>query len=682
MTSDLLATISTPADVKRLTAAQLEDLCAEIRAALLEFGKRHGGHIGSNLGLVEACVALHRVFDSPADAIVFDVSHQSYAHKMLTGRAEAFRNAALFGTVTGFTNPDESEHDRFVLGHTGTSVSLACGLAKQRDMDDSSAIGNVVAVIGDGALSSAVAFEGLNNAAEQGGNMIIVFNDNEMSIAENHGGMYATLARMRESNGESEPNLFHAFGLDYMYVPDGNDVHALVDAFESVRDIDHPIVVHIHTTKGLGMDTDPEDVAHGYREGRCEANHWQDPIVQASSTSPIPSSEGVGEAQPGREESPHPADPSQGARKFYGQLAMAELEQRFAGEPGLVVVSPATPGSNGITREFRERAGKHYVDTGITEEHAVAFASGIAQAGGRPVVATSATFFQRAYDEIQQELSLNGNPVTLLSFGGGLSDADNTHSGAYDIGFFGNIPNLTCLAPTNRRMFLKMLDWSTSLTNTSPVVIRVPGQTILDAEIAGVDDPAGVVAAAVDARVADRSHPFDRYVVKHHGSRVAIIGLGDAAILAQRVADALAAGNDGRQCSLGAVLSDESFDRNLGAGATERRAFAGGHSPREAGEPIEASVIDPLQFSTIDEATLRTLPASHDVVVTIEDGQLEGGWGEKITAFYANCMPEAGVKTLNFGARKEFTDRVNLASLLDRYGMTVADIVADIRAVL
>ena len=314
-------------------------------------------------------LALHRVFDSPRDRFIFDVSHQSYVHKMLTGRAEAYLDQSRFDEVTGFTNPLESEHDSFVLGHTGTSISLACGLAKTRDMQRGAAgestIGNVIAIIGDGSLSSAIAFEGLNNAAEQGGNLIIIVNDNEMSIAEDFGGMYGQLAKLRTSNGMAELNLFKAFGLDYRYVEQGNDVDALVEVLNEVKDIDHPIVVHIHTTKGLGFndETEADNGSDGCNQtnpqphaGQCEANHWQDP-----------------EASLGK-----PLD----ARKYYGEMAMASLERRFDNEPGLVVISPATPGSNGITRDFRERAGAHYVDTGITEEHAAAFAAGIARAGG------------------------------------------------------------------------------------------------------------------------------------------------------------------------------------------------------------------------------------------------------------------------------------------------------------
>ncbi|KAB8287880.1 1-deoxy-D-xylulose-5-phosphate synthase [Bifidobacterium ramosum] len=652
MNGGILHTIHGPADVHALDAAQLPALCDEIRRTLIAYGHAHGGHIGSNLGMVEATVALHRVFDSPRDRIVFDVSHQSYVHKMLTGRADAYLDPARNDEVTGFTNPDESDHDQFVLGHTGTSISLACGLAKARDL--AGGRGNVIAVIGDGSLSSAIAFEGLNNAAEQGGNLIIIVNDNEMSIAEDHGGMYGTLARLRASNGTAEPNLFTAFGLDYRYVEAGNDVATLVEAFTAVRDVDHPVVVHIHTRKGLGLPTaidtaDDDDATSpthtdnaddgdavvaaedlAITDGRCEANHWINP--DAASGRPL------------------------GARKHYGQLAMASLERRFAAEPGLVVISPATPGSNGITRAFRARAGRHYVDTGITEEHAVAFASGIAKAGGRPVLATSATFFQRTFDQLQQELSLNHTPATLLDFGGGLSGSDNTHSGAFDIAMFGNIPGLTCLAPTSGRDFLDMLAWSTSAANDGPVVIRVPGDAILNAERSGAlpvsdDDP--TATAQRDAQ------PWCRYRIAHAGSRVAILALGNTYPLGWRVVDALAGGVTGDNGKADDVADDA------------------------AESAIDATLVDPLQFSTMDGDTLAALADSHELIVTLEDGQLEGGWGEKITTWYANDARFARtVRVINVGAAKEFTDRVPLAGLNERYGLTVDAIVARIRRAL
>ena len=685
MSVGILSAIHGPADVHALDAAELPALCGEIRTTLVRYGHVHGGHIGSNLGMVEATVALHRVFDSPRDRIVFDVSHQSYVHKMLTGRADAYLDPAHHDSVTGFTNPDESAHDQFVLGHTGTSISLACGLAKSRDltggMDGGSGIRNVIAVIGDGSLSSGVAFEGLNNAAEQGGNLIIVFNDNEMSIAGDFGGMYGPLARLRASGGTAQPNLFNAFGLDYRYVEAGNDVSALVAAFEEVRDIDHPVVVHIHTLKGAGYDGEethadrqtasaspvsfdsptgvhPTDNVnhsepwhsdhcnlsdHEPHEGQCEASHWQNP-----------------DAAIGK-----PDDP----RKHYGKMAMAALEPRFAAEPGLVVISPATPGSNGITHEFRERAGAHYVDTGITESHAVAYAAGIARAGGTPVVATTASFFQRAYDQFFQEMSLNRSRVTVLDFLGGLSGSDNTHSGAYDVTMFSNIPGATMLVPTSARDYLADLAWATAPAGSAdapagPAVIRVPGEAILTAErdatllpVTGgqiadrpqstslpvsVSSASGGISAAtvrgtvsVTAQRAGVRHMLD-WRVNQTGSQVAIIGLGNAYPLAEQTA---------------AALSDD--------------------------YGITATVIDPRQCTSLDSDVLESLRDGHQQVITLEDGQLEGGWGEKVTAYYANHHVSDGSRNphvLNFGAAKEFTDRVSLGELNERYGLTVEQV--------
>lgn len=636
MTAGILSSIHTPADVHALSAQQLRDLCLEIRATLLDYGKKHGGHIGSNLGVVELTVALHRVFDSPRDRFIFDVSHQSYVHKMLTGRAEAYLDQSRFDEVTGFTNPLESEHDSFVLGHTGTSISLACGLAKTRDMQRGAAgestIGNVIAIIGDGSLSSAIAFEGLNNAAEQGGNLIIIVNDNEMSIAEDFGGMYGQLAKLRTSNGMAELNLFKAFGLDYRYVEQGNDVDALVEVLNEVKDIDHPIVVHIHTTKGLGFndETEADNGSDGCNQtnpqphaGQCEANHWQDP------------EDSLGK----------PLD----ARKYYGEMAMASLERRFDNEPGLVVISPATPGSNGITRDFRERAGAHYVDTGITEEHAAAFAAGIARAGGRPVLATSATFFQRTFDQLQQELALNHVPATLLIFGAGISGADNTHSGTFDMTMFANVPDVTCLAPASGEQMLDMLAWATGPSEHGVVAIRMPGEQILALERATdmafdplqraeEHDPAVNIAGAC---------PFARYQIVQPGRDVAILGLGNTMPLAAEITSALAE-ND------------------------------------EEHAAITATLVDALQYSTMDAELLAMLADGHRLVVTLEDGQLEGGWGEKVTAFYANSSntKASHVRVLNFGAAKEFTDRVPLGELNERYGLTSETIVSRICGIL
>ena len=636
MTAGILSSIHTPADVHALSAQQLRDLCFEIRTTLLDYGRKHGGHIGSNLGVVELTVALHRVFDSPHDRFIFDVSHQSYVHKMLTGRAEAYLNESRFGEVTGFTNPLESEHDSFVLGHTGTSISLACGLAKTRDMQriatGESAIGNVVAIIGDGSLSSAIAFEGLNNAAEQGGNLIIIVNDNEMSIAEDFGGMYGQLAKLRASDGTAELNLFKAFGLDYRYVEQGNDVDTLVEVLNEVKGIDHPIVVHIHTTKGLGFndETEADNGSDGCNQtnpqphaGQCEANHWQDP--EASLGKPL------------------------AARKNYGEMAMASLERRFSNEPGFEGISPSTPLANGITRDFRERAGAHYVDTGITVARAAAFAAGIARAGGRPVLATSATCFQRTVDQLQQEVALNHVPATLLIFGAGISGADNTHSGTFDMTMFANVPDVTCLAPASGEQMLDMLAWATGPSDHGVVAIRMPGEQILSLERATdmAFDPLQRAEEHDPAVNIAGECPFSRYQIVQPGKDVAILGLGNTMPLAAEVTSTLA--------------EDD-----------------------ETHAAITATLVDALQYSTMDAELLTMLADGHRLVVTLEDGQLEGGWGEKVTAFYANSnnAKASHVRVLNFGASKEFTDRVPLDELNERYGLTAATIVSRIHGIL
>lgn len=424
----------------------------------------------------------------------------------------------------------------------------------------------------------------MNNAAEQGGNLIIILNDNEMSIAGDFGGMYGTLARLRASGGTAQPNLFNAFGLDYRYVEHGNDVDALVAAFEEVRNIDHPVVVHIHTLKGAGYDGEPTSSATGIHpssnlshrepwhsdhcnlsdhephEGQCEASHWQNP------------DSAIGK----------PDDP----RKYYGKMAMAALEPRFASEPGLVVISPATPGSNGITHEFRERAGSHYVDTGITESHAVAFAAGIARAGGTPVVATTASFFQRAYDQFFQEMSLNRSRVTVLDFLGGLSGSDNTHSGAYDVAMFANIPGITMLVPTSADEYLADLAWATLPAGADgapdgPVVIRVPGEAILAAErepsllpVTGGRVQVGHPQSTVSTAPTSGSDPL-AWRINQTGSRVAIAGLGNAYPLAEQVAAALTAEHSMKQRSSTAPVHVVGCGC---AGIVARRPRAGRHA--------------------------------------------------------------------------------------------------------
>ena len=606
----LLDSIDSPKDLKVLSLEELNRLADEIRQLLIRFCRRHGGHLGSNLATIEPIIALHYVFDMPHDHLIFDVSHQAYTHKILTGRRRFYTDPESQKDLSGFTSPKESPYDDFMLGHTGTSIGLACGMAAQRDATGGKA--NIIALIGDGSLSSGPAFEGLDWAAEQGGNLIIVVNDNEMSIAENHGGLYKSLAALRASGGRSSDNPFRALGLDYRYVEEGNRIEDLIEAFRQVKDTDHPVVVHIHTRKGLGLGQGSQgqigstsmaqsdgQTAHMTSlpdlpaEGPVEANHWQDGL---DSLNRLPNS-----------------------RKTYGRMAMQALEARFSQEPGLTVISPATPLSNGIDPDFRQRAGNHYRDVGIAESHAIAYAAGIAKAGGTPVVATSATFFQRAYDQIEQEMALNGSAVTLLVFSTGVAKTDATHSGTADMVMMRGIPGLTCLAPTSGAEFLDMLAWATGPAR-QPVVIRVPGERTLATERAGKP------IAPVKSGSTTAGQPWDRYRILQQGRTVALLALGDALPLGRDLADSLKA-------SLG----------------------------------LKPTLVDPHRYDRLDEQTLDALASTHSLVATLEDGQLDGGWGQAVAAYYGPSR----VRTLAFGAAKEFKDRVPQAALLERYGMTV-----------
>ena len=604
----LLDSIDSPKDLKVLSLEELNRLADEIRQLLIRFCRRHGGHLGSNLATIEPIIALHYVFDMPHDHLIFDVSHQAYTHKILTGRRRAYTDPESQEDLSGFTSPKESPYDDFMLGHTGTSIGLACGMAAQRNATGGK--DNIIAFIGDGSLSSGPAFEGLDWAAEQGGNLIIVVNDNEMSIAENHGGLYRSLAALRASGGRSSDNPFRALGLDYRYVEKGNRIEDLIEAFRRVKDTDHPVVVHIHTRKGLGLgqgsqgQIGPTSITQSDgqtshmtplpdlpAEGPVEANHWQDGL---DSLGRLPNS-----------------------RKTYGRMAMQALEARFPQEPGLVVISPATPLSNGIDPDFRQRAGNHYRDVGIAESHAIAYAAGIAKAGGTPVVATSATFFQRAYDQIEQEMALNGSAVTLLVFSTGVAKTDATHSGTADMVMMRGIPGLTCLAPTSGAEFLDMLAWATGPAR-QPVVIRVPGERTLATERAGKP------IATSDPTTG--GEPWDRYRILQQGRTVALLALGDALPLGRDLADSL-------EASLG----------------------------------LKPTLVDPHRYDRLDEQTLEALASTHSLVVTIEDGQLDGGWGQAVAAYYGPSQ----IRTLAFGAAKEFNDRVPKATLLERYDMTV-----------
>ena len=580
--------IDSPKDVKRLSVGQLNGLAGEIRQALLAKLSAHGGHIGPNLGMVEAAIALHYVFDSPKDKMVYDVSHQSYVHKMLTGRNAAFLDPARYDEVSGYTNPLESEHDFFTVGHTSTSVSLACGLAKARDLKGDAE--NIIAVIGDGSLSGGEAYEGLSNAGEMGTNLIVVVNDNEMSIAENHGGLYQNLKALRDSDGKAECNFFRALGLDYLYVRDGNDVAALIEVFNRVKNTPRPTVVHIHTLKGRG---------YALAEADRERFHWGMPFDLATGA---PKSEA-------------------GAAEDYGDMTGRFLLERMAKDPTLVAITSGTPAVMGFTPERRKQAGRQFVDVGIAEEHAVALASGIAANGGRPVYGVYSTFIQRCYDQLSQDLCINGNPAVIPVFMGTIAGMnDVTHLGFFDIPLISNIPNMVYLAPTCKEEYFAMLGWAIR-QREYPVAVRVPGATVVES-----------------GRNFDTDYSeLNRYRLTRRGDTVAVVALGSFYALGEAVTDKL-------------------------------RADAG----------IDATLINPRYITGVDEQMLDALKADHRIVVTLEDGVLDGGFGEKIARYYG----DSDMRVLNYGVRKEFADRYAVGELLEKNRLTDAQIVEDIRFLL
>ena len=579
--------INSPADVKTLNIMQLNVLAEEMRHALLTRASRHGGHFGPNFGMVEAIIAMHYVFDSPKDKIVFDVSHQCYPHKMLTGRKDAYLYEEHYDDVSGYTNTDESEHDFFTVGHTSTSISLACGLAKARDLNGED--GNVIAVIGDGSLSGGEALEGLDFASELNSNMIIVANDNDMSIAENHGGLYGNLKLLRETNGQAECNLFKAMNLDYIYVDKGNDIASLIEAFEKVKDTKKAVVVHINTLKGKG---------YAPAEQNKEEWHWHMPFDIAT-----------GESL------------SKGGEPDFADASLEYLLRKMDEDKSVVAITAGTPTVMGFTADMRAKAGKQFVDVGIAEETAVALASGIAANGGKPVFGVYSSFIQRAYDQITQDVCINGNAVTFAVFAGsvyGMNDV--THLGLQDIPMLNSIPGLVYLAPVTKEDYIAMLDWSLK-QNEYPVAIKVPGGRMV----------------STGTPVTKDFNKLGTYEVTKKGSRVAILGLGTFYETAVKAADIL-----------------------------------------KTSHGIDATVINPYYISGIDADTLNELKKDHAVVATLEDGYLEGGFGAKIAAYYGS----SDMKVLNFGIKKEFIDRYDASEVLKYNHLTPEQIAEDIAATL
>lgn len=573
--------INGPEDVKKLNIEEMTALAEEMRHALLKRASIHGGHFGPNFGMVEAIIALHYVFESPKDKMVFDVSHQTYPHKMLTGRKDAYLYEEHYDDVTGYSCPQESEHDHFTVGHTSTSVSLACGLAKARDLRGESA--NVIAIIGDGSLSGGEALEGMDFAAELGSNMIIVVNDNDMSIAENHGGLYSNLKLLRETNGQAECNLFKAMGLDYVYVDHGNDLRELIGAFKQVKDSKKPVVVHINTLKGKGYKP---------AEEHKEEWHWHLPF----------------DIETGKSHFPEVED--------YSSVTCEYLIEKMKKDPTVVTITSGTPTILGFTQEKRKQAGRQFVDVGIAEETAVALASGIAKGGGKPVYGVYSSFIQRTYDQISQDLCIDGNPATIVVYTGSVFGmTDVTHLGLQDIPMLSNIPGLVYLAPTTKEEYLSMLDWSVE-QKEMPVAIKLPGGDMIS-----------------DGREVTKDwSQLNTYEVTEKGSKIALIGLGTFYSLALQTAEML-----------------------------EKKG-------------IHVTVINPYYITGLDKGLLEKLKADHDTVVTLEDGILNGGFGEKIARFYGS----SDMKVYNYGLKKEFLDRYDVNEVLKENHLTAEQIVNDV----
>lgn len=585
-TLKVLDKVNTPDDVKKLTTAQMKDLSQDIRYAIMKRSNTIGGHLGPDLGIVEATIAMHYVFNSPEDKIVFDVSHQCYPHKMLTGRKYGFLNPEKYSAVSGYTNPEESSHDFFNVGHTSTGVSLATGLAKARDLKGEKY--NVIALVGDGSLSGGEAYEGLNNAAVLGSNFIVVVNDNEMAIAENHGGLYKNLALLRKTNGKAQNNIFTAMGFDYYYVQDGNDVDSLIKTFKKVKNTTRPTVVHIHTLKGKGLEQAVKDK---------ETYHY----IAA----------GALDKQKAKKEN---------QKETYNSITSEYLLKKQKQNPLVFAISPATPAATGLTKEIRQKMGQNYTDTGIAEEHAVAFASGAAKNGARPVLEVMSSFIQRTYDQLSQDLALNNSPATILVFGGGISGADMTHLGIFDIPLISNIPNIVYLSPSTKEEYIAMLDWSLS-QNSHTVAIRVTS---------------GDVVSTGHADKTDYSK-LNKYKIEEKGKDVAIIAAGNF-------------------MPLGRQVKQELF-KTL---------------------KINATLINPKFLSGVDTELLQSLEKDHKVVITLESGLLDGGFGEKISRFYS----DKNMKVLNYGAAKEFTDREPVEKLYEKFRLTPQLITEDISNIL
>lgn len=580
----ILENISGPQDLKKLTIEELHTLTDETRTVLLEKISSHGGHSGPNLGMVEMTVALHHVFDSPVDKIIFDVSHQTYIHKMLTGRQKAFIDPKHYDDVSGYTNPKESEHDLFTIGHTSTSLSLASGILHARDLKNEKS--NVVAIIGDGALSGGMAYEGLNTIATLGTNAIIIINDNVQSIAKNpKGGIYTALENLRETKGQATNNIFKALGYDYYYLEDGNNLEELISLFKEVKDIDHPVVLHIYTEKGKGFEP-------------AERNHEK---FHAGGPFSIETGEYIKKGT---------------VSQTYNGITTEYLTRKLNEDSLAVVINAGTPGIV-FNRKLREQLGSQFVDVGIAEEQAVTMTTGLAKNGAKPVWAVLSTFLQRTYDQLSHDMALNNQAGVVLVYSASINSMnDESHLGFFDIPLISHIPNFVYLAPTNKEEHLAMLEWAIN-QNEHPVAIRVPVGSVVET---GKEDK-------TDYSILNKNK-----VVKN-GEQVAIFGVGNFYNLAEEVSEQLKSEHN-----------------------------------------MEVTLINPRFLTGLDKELLNSLKENHKLIVTIEDGIVEGGYGQTVASFLGNT----DLKVQNYGINKKFYDRYKVEELMEENGLTVDNIVKNV----
>jgi len=570
----MLEKIDSPADLKRLSLPELRRLAGEIRECLIDRITENGGHLASNLGVVELTLALHYVFDSPRDAIVWDVGHQAYVHKLVTGRRDRFATIRQLGGLSGFCVREESPHDAFGAGHAGTSVSAALGLAVARDLQGQP--GHVVAVIGDGAMTCGLAFEGVNNAGHLGNRLIVVLNDNEMSISPNVGAMARYLARLRthrryaQAKGVVEHGLLrlplgagvlrflrrfrHAaralfmptviwedLGFTYVGPLDGHDLGQLIDVFQRVRALGRPAVVHVATVKGKG-----------YAPAEADA-------VALHGVPPSNGSRAHGHAAPSY-------------TKVFGDT-LIELARV---DPRIVAITAAMPDGTGLTPFAREFPGRFF-DVGIAEAHAVTFAAGLAAAGLRPVAAIYSSFAQRAYDSIVHDVCLQKLPVVLALDRAGLVGEDGrTHHGAFDLAYLRSLPNLVVMAPRDEAELRRML--RTALTVSGPVAIRYPRGS-------GVGVPLDQGPLTVEVGRAE---------VLLEGRDLAIVAIGSA------VHPSLAAARQFRARGVGVAVVDARFAKPL------------------------------------DEEAILAAARATGRLVTVEENVLAGGFGSAVAELLAD----------------------------------------------